>query len=99
MNAFKTQPVRTKYKICMAEEYILGMVGMLEPMSTMRILGMAEKQNTMSPATTHKYLTLLHHKKLLCRSKDPDDKRALQFTLSAKGKHFLEELKHAYVRG
>lgn len=99
MNIFKTQPVRSKYHLTMEEEYVLGMIGMLEPISTSRVLGLAEKQEVFSPATTHKYLTNLHRKKLLCRSKDPYDNRALQFTLSAKGKQILEDLKHAYVRG
>lgn len=99
MNAFKTQMIRNKYHITMQEEYILGMVNMLEPMSTMRVLGIAEKQDTMSPATTHKYLMSLHRKRLLCRANDKKDKRALEFTVSAKGKQILEELKNVYVRG
>ena len=99
MNIFKTQPVRNKYHLTMEEEYVLGMIGMLEPMSTTRILGMAEKQEVLSPSTTHKYLTNLHRKKLLCRARDIHDSRALQFTLSDKGKQVLEDLKHAYVRG
>lgn len=99
MNTFKTQHIRDKYHINMQEEYVLGMISALEPMSTMRVLALAEKQNAMSPATTHKYLTNIHRKKLVCRSKDPDDRRALQFTVSAKGKHVLEEIKNGYVRG
>ncbi len=99
MNAFKTQVIRNKYHISMQEEYVLGMVGMLEPISTMRVLGLAEKQNTMSPATTHKYLISLHRKKLVCRARDKEDMRAFEFTLSTKGKQILEELKHDYVRG
>ena len=99
MNTFKTQHIRDKYHLAMQEEYILGMVSSLEPMSTMRVLALAEKQNVMSPATTHKYLMNLHRKRLLCKSKDPDDKRTLQFTVSDKGKQVLEELKHGYVRG
>ena len=99
MNVFKTQHIRTKYHVCMMEEYILGMVSALAPISTMRVLALAEKQDVSSPATTHKYLMNLHRKKLLCKAKDPDDKRALQFTVSAKGKQVLEELKNGYVRG
>ena len=99
MNTFKTQHIRDKYHITMLEEYVLGMVQALEPMSTMRVLGMAEKQNTMSPSTAHKYLMNLHRKKLICKAKDPDDKRTLMFTVSAKGKQVLEEIKNGYVRG
>jgi DNA-binding MarR family transcriptional regulator len=99
VNAFKTQPIRLKYHITMQEEYLLGMVSMLEPISTTRVLGVAEKQDTMSPATTHKYLMNLHRKRLLCKEKDKEDRRACAFHVSAKGKTLLEELKHAYVRG
>lgn len=99
MNVFKTQHIRDKYHLAMQEEYILGMVSSLEPMSTMRVLGMSEKQNIMSPSTAHKYLMNLHRKKLICKAKDPEDNRTLMFTVSDKGKQVLEELKHGYVRG
>lgn len=95
MNAFKTQPIRAKHKITMPEEYILGMVKELEPISTMRILNLAEKQDAMSPATTHKYLKQIERKKLIHKVKT-EDKRMYEFAPTGKGLVVLEELRHAY---
>jgi len=99
MNAFKTQTTRAKYKLCLQEEYVLGMINELEPISTMRILSLANKQDVMSPATTHKYLKNLERKKLVHRVKPIEDKRMYEFAPTGKGIVLLEELKHAYVRG
>lgn len=95
MNAFKTQPIRAKHKITMPEEYILGMVKELEPISTMRILNLAEKQDAMSPATTHKYLKQIERKKLIHKVK-AEDQRMKEFATTGRGISFLEELGHAY---
>jgi len=95
MNAFKTQPIRAKHKITMPEEYILGMVKELEPISTMRILNLAEKQDAMSPATTHKYLKQIERKKLVHKIKSTDG-RMYEFAPTGKGLVILEELRHAY---
>ncbi len=95
MNAFKTQTIRAKYKVGLQEEYVLGMVKALEPISTMRILNIAEKQNAMSPATAHKYLKQVERKKLIHRIKS-EDGRTREFAPTGKGTVFLEELRHAY---
>ncbi len=95
MNVFKTQAVREKHKVTMQEEYVLGMVKALEPISTMRILNIAEKQNAMSPATTHKYLKQIERKKLVHKVKS-EDQRMHEFATTGRGISFLEELKHAY---
>lgn len=95
MNAFKTQAIRNKHKVNMQEEYVLGMVRALEPISTTRILNLAEKQNAMSPATTHKYLKQIERKKLIHKVK-AEDQRMKEFEATGKGISFLEELGHAY---
>jgi predicted transcriptional regulator len=95
VNAFKTQPIRDKHKVTMPEEYVLGMVRALEPIGTMRILNLAEKQNAMSPATTHKYLKQIERKKLIHKVKS-EDQRMHEFETTGKGLSFLEELRHAY---
>lgn len=97
MNTFKTQAVRHKHHIIMQEEYILGMVSALQPISTTRILNLAEKQDVMSPATTHKYLKQLQRKKFVHTVKG-EDSRVREFAPTGKGLVLLEELKHAYVR-
>ena len=95
MNAFKTQTIRAKHKLTMQEEYVLGIINELEPISTMRILNLAEKQDVMSPATTHKYLKNLERKKLIHKIK-AEDRRMHEMATTGKGTIFLEELKHAY---
>ena len=95
MNAFKTQTIRAKHKLTMQEEYVLGIINELEPISTTRILNLAEKQDVMSPATTHKYLKNLERKKLIYKIK-AEDRRMHEMATTGKGTIFLEELKHAY---
>jgi Fe2+ or Zn2+ uptake regulation protein len=98
VNTFKTQSIRDKHHLTMQEEYILGMVSSLEPISTSRILLLAEKQNAMSPSTAHKYLKELQRKKFVHTVKS-DDSRLREFAPTGKGMVFLEELRHAHVRG
>ena len=98
MNAFKTQAVRDKHHITMQEEYVLGMVNALAPISTSRILLLAEKQDSMSPSTAHKYLKQLQRRKFVHMAK-ADDSRVREHSLTSKGTTFLEELRNAYVRG
>jgi DNA-binding MarR family transcriptional regulator len=95
VNAFKTQAIRTKHKLSMPEEYVLGMVRALEPISTTRILNLAEKQDVMSPATTHKYLKQIERKKLIHKVKS-EDQRMYEFATTGRGLSFLEELRNAY---
>jgi hypothetical protein len=98
MNTFETNPVRDKYGITVYEEYIVGMVNKLGSMNTTRILGMANKQKIMSPATAHKYLKLAITKKLLLQRREKEDGRNMELTVASRGTKLLEELKHAYVR-
>jgi DNA-binding MarR family transcriptional regulator len=98
MNTFETNPVRDRYGITVYEEYIVGMVNKLGSMNTTRILGMANKQKIMSPATAHKYLKLAITKKLLLQRRDSEDGRNIELTVGSRGNKLLEELKHAYVR-
>jgi DNA-binding MarR family transcriptional regulator len=98
VNAFKTQTIRDKHHLTMQEEYVLGMINDLKPISTSHILLLSEEQNVMSPATTHKYLKKLQRKKFVHTVKS-DDSRLREFAPTGKGIVLLEELKHAYVRG
>lgn len=98
MNAFKTQTIREKHHLTMQEEYILGLVDALAPISTSRILLLAEKQDSMSPSTAHKYLKQLQRKKFVHVTK-AEDSRLREFAPTGKGTVFLQELSHAYVRG
>ena len=98
MNVFLKQPVRENYRIRWEEEYFLGMISTIGKMSTTNVLDMAEKQDTMSPATAHKYLLSLVTKKLVNNKRDKEDKRLTGFTLTAKGEKCIEELKHVYAR-
>lgn len=95
MNAFKTQTIRAKHKLTMQEEYVLGIINELEPISTTRILNLAEKQNVMSPATTHKYLKQIERKKLIHKIK-AEDRRMHEMATTGKGLIVLEELRNAY---
>ena len=95
MNAFKTQTIRAKHKLTMQEEYVLGIINELEPISTTRILNLAEKQDVMSPATTHKYLKNLERKKLIHKIK-AEDRRMHEMATTGKGLIVLEELRNAY---
>ena len=95
MNAFKTQTIRAKHKLTMQEEYVLGIINELEPISTTRILNLAEKQDVMSPATTHKYLKNLERKKLIHKIK-AEDRRMHEMATTGKGLVILEELRNAY---
>ena len=95
MNAFKTQTIRAKHKLIMQEEYVLGIINELEPISTTRILNLAEKQDVMSPATTHKYLKQLQRKKFVHVIK-AEDRRMHEMATTGKGLIVLEELRNAY---
>lgn len=95
MNTFKTQTIRAKHKLTMQEEYVLGIINELEPISTTRILNLAEKQNVMSPATTHKYLKQLQRKKFVQVIK-AEDRRMHEMATTGKGLIVLEELRNAY---
>lgn len=95
MNTFKTQTIRAKHKLTMQEEYVLGIINELEPISTTRILNLAEKQDVMSPATTHKYLKNLERKKLIHKIK-AEDRRMHEMATTGKGLIVLEELRNAY---
>lgn len=95
MNAFKTQSIRDKYHVNMQEEYVLGMVSTLAPISTTRILLLATKQNNMSSSTAHKYLKQLQRKKFVHVTK-ADDSRLREYSPTGKGMVLLEELRHAY---
>lgn len=98
MNAFDTQIVRKKHNVSWNEEYIIAMVAHNDGISTMRVLNIAKLQKVMSPATAHKYLTQAVTKKLLNHKQDKEDLRSMTLALTAKGKHFLQEIKDAYVR-
>ena len=98
MNAFDTQIVRKKHNVSWNEEYIVAMVHHNDGISTMRVLNIAKLQKVMSPATAHKYLTQAVAKKLLSHKQDKEDLRSMTLSLTAKGKHFLQEIKDAYVR-
>ena len=95
MNTFKTQTIRAKHKLTMQEEYVLGIINELEPISTMRILNLANKQDVMSPATAHKYLKNLERKKLIHKIK-AEDRRMHEMATTGKGLIVLEELRNAY---
>lgn len=95
MNAFKTQSIREKHHIAMQEEYILGLVNALAPISTSRILLLAEKQDSMSPSTAHKYLKQLQRKKFVHVIK-AEDSRVREHSPTSKGLVVLEELRNAY---
>lgn len=98
MNAFESQHIRNKYKINWLTEYIIGMIGNLGGMSTTRVLAMCDRHEIMSSATAHKYLKLGVEHKLLNQKWSKTDKRETEFTLTAKGEKFLEELKHGAIR-
>jgi predicted transcriptional regulator len=97
MNAFESQHIRNKHQVTWMSEYIIGMIGKLGGMNTSRILAMCVRHQIMSPATAHKYLKLGVEKKLLAQKWSKVDKRETEFTLTAKGEKFLEELKDGYV--
>ena len=96
MNAFDTQIVRKKHNVSWNEEYIVAMVSHNDGISTMRVLNIAKLQKVMSPATAHKYLSQAVAKKLLNHKQDKEDLRSMTLTVTAKGKQFLQEIKHAY---
>lgn len=98
MNAFESQHIRNKYNINWLSEYIVGMIGNLGAMNTTRVLAMCERHKIMSSATAHKYLKLGVDQKLLVQKWGKTDKRECEFTLTAKGEKFLEELKHGTIR-
>jgi len=98
MNAFESQHIRNKYNINWLSEYIIGMIGNLGAMNTTRVLAMCERHKIMSSATAHKYLKLGVDQKLLVQKWGKTDKRECEFTVTAKGEKFLEELKHGTIR-
>lgn len=98
MNAFESQHIRNKHNIDWLTEYIIGMIGKLGGMNTTRVLDMCDRHKIMSSATAHKYLKLGVERKLLNQKWSKEDKRETEFTLTAKGEKFLEELKDGNVR-
>jgi DNA-binding MarR family transcriptional regulator len=96
-NAYATQALRFKNRIGWQDEYIIGMVGKEAPLTTTGVFKIAEAENVMSQATTHKYLKRVVAKKFVQEKSVKVDKRANELTLTEKGRNFLEEIKHAYV--
>lgn len=96
MNAFATQTIRKKHGVNWNEEYIIAMVANNEGISTTDVLKASSMYKLMSPATAHKYLMQVVKKKLLVQKQDKEDRRGVGLFTSAKGKHFLEEIKDAY---
>lgn len=97
MNAYMTQAIRKRYKLGWQDEYIVGMVGKEEPLSTSGVFKIAEAEGVMSQATTHKYLKRVVAKKLVQEKVAKPDRRANELTLTEKGITFLQEIKHGYV--
>jgi DNA-binding MarR family transcriptional regulator len=95
VNAFKTQSIRDKHHVNMQEEYVLGMVNELAPISTSHVLLLATEQKNMSSSTAHKYLKQLQRKKFVHVTKT-DDSRLREYSPTEKGIVLLEELCHAY---
>ena len=98
MNAFDTQIIRKKHNVSWNEEYIIAMVANNEGITTMRVLKIAGLQKVMSSATAHKYLKQAVDKKFLSHKQDKEDLRSMMLAVTAKGKHFLEEIRSAYNR-
>jgi DNA-binding MarR family transcriptional regulator len=98
MNAYETQALRFKSRVVWQDEYVIGMINKEAPLSTSGVFKIAEADNVMSQATTHKYLKRVVAKKFVQEKTVKTDRRSNELTLTEKGKHFLEELKHAYVR-
>lgn len=96
MNAYITQTIRRRNRICWQEEYILGMVQTEGPIGTTGVLKIALERGIMSSATTHKYLKKLVDKKLVSEKVDAQDRRGWVLTISAKGETVLKEIKDAY---
>ena len=74
------------------------MISNNDGISTMRVLNIAKLQKVMSPATAHKYLSQAIAKKFLNHKQDKEDLRSMSVFVTAKGKHFLQEIKDAYAR-
>lgn len=98
MNAYDTQIVRKKHNVSWNEEYIIAMVHHNVGINTMRILEIAGMQKVMSPATAHKYLSQAIVKKFINHKQDKEDLRGKTVFTTAKGKHFLQEIKDVYNR-
>lgn len=96
MNAYATQVIRRRNRICWQEEYILGLVQQESPIGTTGVLKIALERGVMSTATTHKYLKKLVDKKLLTEKVDARDRRGWVLTVSIKGGLVLKEIKDAY---
>lgn len=96
MNAYATQTIRRRNRICWQEEYILGMVSAEGPIGTTGVLKIALERGIMSQATSHKYLKKLVAKKLLSEKPDARDRRGWVLTVSIKGGLVLKEIKDAY---
>lgn len=98
MNAYETQTLRFKNRVVWQDEYIIGMISKEAPLSTTGVFKIAEAENVMSQATTHKYLKRVVAKKFVQEKSVKEDRRANELTLTEKGKHFIQEIKDVYVR-
>lgn len=89
MNIYMTQPVRKKHGVSWEEEYILGLVDHAESATVSKVLELAKE--TMTQATTHKYLTQLIDKRMLEHIVG-DDKRIKVLALTRAGRKYLAEV-------
>lgn len=96
MSIFQTQRIRDHHKVDWQEEYIVGMINHIGPMNAMRILTLCSKQKIMSPATAHKYLNTAAVKKLLSKKINVLDKREVEYSTTAKGERFLQDVVSVY---
>jgi DNA-binding MarR family transcriptional regulator len=97
MNAYETQRVRLKSRVVWQDEYIIGMVNKEAPLTTTGVFKIAEAENVMSQATTHKYLKRVVAKKFVQEKSIRADKRCNELTITEKGKQFIQEIKDVYV--
>ena len=93
MNAFDSHPIYKKYGVCWNEDYILGLVAFDEGLSTLNVMEACAKDKVMTPATTHKYIQQLLKKSLLKRIVVKYDRRIKVLALTARGAHFLRDVK------
>lgn len=93
MNAYDSHPIYKKYSVCWNEDYILGLVAFDEGLTTLAVMDACAEAGVMTPTTTHKYIQQLLKKSLLKRIVVKYDRRMKVLALTARGAHFLRDVK------
>ena len=81
---------RLAHEMSTEAEVLLSLVAEYGPLTIMQVMDLAQQEQLGSPATIHKYLTLIRNSELLIELADANDHRTKNLDVSKKGIRYLQ---------